>query len=154
MKVAQKISLFVLFSIISGTCASQSSKSLPTYTKQQLLYIGIGPCNNGEVATEENHKGCSTKPIGYTIDAADAEPESAFVEVFAGNDTMNNKIVSPDGDHGGGSTESIGYLSKKPVRGGAKIRAGKEPCNNGIATQSYRHLGCGTRFLGYALPLR
>ena len=118
----------------------------------QQLYVGVEPCNNGEVTTYERHKGCGTEKIGETIDAANATPKENFTEVFSGNDVVNYKIVSKNPNHLGGSTESIGYLSKTPIAGGKKILSGNEPCNNGDATTSERHKGCGTEFFGYALP--
>jgi hypothetical protein len=154
MKPVQRIGALFLLLAISGSCASQTSQSPSVYTKQTRLYIGRGSCNNGEITINADHKGCATEPIGYTIDAADAQPENHFVELFAGNDTMNMGIVSPDEDHGGGSTESIGYVSKRAIRGGVRIRAGNGSRNNGIATLSTRHLGDTTRVVGYALPLK
>ena len=142
----------IAISSISNAVHAQSTQAARVFTKQQQLYVGVEPCNNGEVATFERHKGCSTLPIGFTIDAADAVPEGDFVEVFAGDDVVNNKIVSPNDHHLNGSTQSIGYLSRKPVRGGKRIRVGNAACNNGTATLSTNFQGCGTEFLGYALP--
>ncbi|MFJ3375546.1 hypothetical protein ACIPLA_11585 [Pseudomonas sp. NPDC086112] len=116
------------------------------------LFIGVEPCNNGEVATVERHKGCATRNIGHTIEAASAIPLDNFVEVFAGNDVVNNKIVSKDFNYLGGSMESIGYLSKNPIAGGKKLNRGNGKCNNGDTTTSTLHKGCGTEFLGYTAP--
>ncbi|WP_347784353.1 hypothetical protein [Pseudomonas kurunegalensis] len=94
------------------------------------------------------------KKIGYTIDDASATPAANYIEVFAGNDTVNNKMVSPDSNHKNGSMESIGYLSKSPIPHGVRIYKGDEPCNMGEATLSTRAKGCNAVFLGYALPLQ
>lgn len=131
---------------------SQGAMSEPILLKKKQLYVGIEACNNGEVTTYEKHKNCGTRKIGYTIDDASATQKKKFTEVFSGNDVVNNKIVSKNPNHLGGSMESIGYLSMSPVPGGEKIYSGNQPCNNGTATTSTRHLGCGTEFLGYALP--
>ena len=139
----------VLILLTSSVAFSADTGSLK---RKAQLYVGTGSCNNGEVNTYERHKGCGTKKIGYTIDDASAQPVGDFIKVYAGNDTVNNKIVSKNPDHLGGSSESIGYLSKKPIPGGTELFSGNEPCNNGTATISTKHLGCGTEPLGYTLP--
>lgn len=142
----------VLLSSITFGVAAKSSDELSVSDRKTLLYVGNAPCNNGEVTTYEMHKGCGTKKIGYTIDDASAIPTADYIEIFAGNDTVNNKMVSKDSNTKNGSTESIGYLSKNPIPHGTKIYTGDEPCNMGEATISTRHKGCNAVFLGYALP--
>jgi hypothetical protein len=137
---------------LSFQAQSQSRGPDLKLEKKIQIYVGNGPCNNGEVSTNPKHKGCSTRSIGYTIDDASAMPADGYIEVFAGNDVGNNKIVSKDSNFQNGSMESIGYLSKNPVPGGSRIYSGNEPCNNGIATTSTKHGGCGTEFLGYSAP--
>lgn len=148
----RKLFLPVIFMFLSFPVQSQITKMSSQLVMKTQLYVGIEPCNNGEVTIYVKHKGCGTRPIGFTIDDESAVPSKDFVEVYSGNDTVNNKIVSKNQNHLGGSMEAIGYLSKKPLRGGKKIYSGNEACNNGTATISTRHLGCGTEFLGYALP--
>jgi hypothetical protein len=130
----------------------QDTMSTPNLVKKTQLYVGIEPCNNGEVTTYDKHKGCGTRKIVYTIDDASAIPIDNFTRVYSGNDVPNNKIVSKDSNYLNGSMENIGYLSKSPILGGEIIYSGNEPCNNGTATTSTRHKGCGTEFLGYTLP--
>jgi len=132
---------------VIALCASSA-----VWAEGVQLYIGIEPCNNGEVTTFERHKGCATREIGHTIEAASAIPSENFVEVFVGNDVVNNKIVSKDFNYLNGSMESIGYLSKTPIAGGEKLNRGNGKCNNGDTTTSTLHKGCGTEFLGYTAP--
>nr|WP_140896070.1 hypothetical protein [Pseudomonas caspiana] len=143
----------VLSTSIAVGVAAKSASELNVPDRKTLLYVGVAPCNNGEVTTFEKHKGCDAKPIGYTIDDASALPAAKYVQVYAGNDVPNNKMVSPDSDTKGGSTESIGYLSKDPIPQGVRIYVGAEPCNMGEATTSTKHKGCTAVSLGYALPL-
>ncbi|MDO9178041.1 MAG: hypothetical protein Q7U16_06910 [Agitococcus sp.] len=148
-----KNTIAIIALVISPSFAlCQGTMSAPNLAKKTQLYVGIEPCNNGEVTTYEKHKGCGTQKVGYTIDDASATPIDSFTKVYSGNDTVNYKIVSKNSNHLGGSMESIGYLSKSPIPGGVEIRSGNEPCNNGTATTSTRHLGCGTEFLGYTIP--
>lgn len=153
-RMANAVLSLVLFSSIAFGVAAKSADELTASDKKTLLYVGNAPCNNGEVTTYDKHKGCGTKEIGYTIDDASAVPAANYIEVFAGNDTENNKMVSKDSNLKNGSTESIGYLSKNPIPHGVKIYTGDEPCNMGEATTSTRHKGCNAVFLGYALPLQ
>lgn len=154
LKMASAALSFVLFSSITVGVAAKDASELTESDRKTLLYVGDAPCNNGEVTTYEKHKGCATKKIGYTIDDASATPAANYIEVFAGNDTVNNKMVSPDSNHKNGSMESIGYLSKSPIPHGVRIYKGDEPCNMGEATLSTRAKGCNAVFLGYALPLQ
>ncbi|WP_132834265.1 hypothetical protein [Pseudomonas sp. 460] len=151
---AKAVLTLVLCSSIAFGVAAKTADELNTSDRKTLLYVGIAPCNNGEVTTYPQAKGCGTQQIGYTIDDASAVPADDYIQVYAGNDTVNNKMVSKDPDHKGGSTESIGYLSKKPILHGKQIFTGDEPCNMGEATVSTRAKGCNAVPLGYALPLQ
>ncbi|MGO2201629.1 hypothetical protein ACTXN4_26845 [Pseudomonas helleri] len=142
----------VLCSSIAFGVAAKPASELNASDRKTQLYVGNAPCNNGEVTTYDKHKGCGTDKLGWTIDDASAVPAADYIEVFAGNDTVNNKMVSKDSNTKGGSTQSIGYLSKNPIPQGVKIYTGDEPCNMGEATISTRHKGCNAVFLGYALP--
>lgn len=153
-RVANTVLSIVLFSNISFGVVAKSADELTVSDRKILLYVGNAPCNNGEVTTHDKHKGCGTAEVGYTIDDASAVPAANYIEVFAGNDTGNNKMVSKDSNTKDGSMESIGYLSKSPIPHGVKIYTGDEPCNMGEATTSTRHKGCNAVFLGYALPLQ
>lgn len=151
---AKAVLTFALCSSIAFGVAAKKADELNQSDRKTLLYIGIAACNNGEVTTHPDHKGCGTKKIGYTIDDASAVPADDYIKVYAGNDTMNNEMVSPDPDHKGGSTKSIGYLSKKPIPHGDQIFKGDASCNMGEATESTMHKGCKAVPLGYALPLQ
>ena len=142
----------VLCSSIAFGVAAKPAGDLNASDRKTLLYVGKAPCNNGEVTTYEMHKGCGTDVLGYTIDDASAVPAADYIQVYSGNDTGNNKMVSKDPNHKNGSTQSIGYLSKDPIPHGVRIYTGDEPCNMGEATTSTRHKGCNAVFLGYALP--
>ena len=154
LRMANAVLSIVLFSSIAFGVAAKSADELTVSDKKMLLYVGNAPCNNGEVTTYEKHKGCETIKIGYTIDDASAVPAANYIEVFTGNDTGNNKMVSKDSNTKNGSMVSIGYLSKDPIPHGVKIYTGDEPCNMGEATTSTKHKGCNAVFLGYALPLQ
>ncbi|KZN19327.1 MULTISPECIES: hypothetical protein [Pseudomonas] len=153
-RMANTVLSILLFSSIAFGVVAKDADKLNASDRKILLYVGNSPCNNGEVTTYGMHKGCAAKEIGYTIDDASAAPAANYIEVFAGNDVENNKMVSKDSNHKNGSTESIGYLSKNPIPHGVKIYTGDEPCNMGEATISTRHKGCNAVFLGYALPLQ
>lgn len=146
------LALALSSAVTMGVIAPKSAFALDASDRKVQLFVGIAPCNNGEVTTFEKHKGCATKPIGYTIDDASAVPAADFIEVFAGNDVENNKMVSKDSDHKGGSTESIGYLSKTAIPQGTRIFTGVESCNMGEASNSTKPKGCTAVFLGYTLP--
>ncbi|MGR0140686.1 hypothetical protein, partial [Pseudomonas sp. RSP] len=111
-------------SIAFGVVAPKNAFALDASDRKTLLYVGIAPCNNGEVTTFEKHKGCATNAIGYTIDDASAVPAENYIEVFSGNDVGNNKMVSKDSDTKNGSTQPIGYLSKNPIPHGTIIYTG------------------------------
>ena len=122
-------------------------------TRKVQLYVGTGPSQNGVVTNYYKHLNESTDPVGWTIDDADANPPGDYVEVFAGtNGGVNNKIVSPNDNHRGGSTESIGYLSLHPIHGGTKLYVGIGPNTNGDATNNTHHQGEPTKFFGYTMP--
>jgi hypothetical protein len=119
---------------------------------KRKIFVGTGACNNGTVTTDELYLTCTTKPLGFTIDDASASPGSDYVLVRVGVDVPNNGVVTPNANHAGGATQPIGYLSKKPVKGGTSLQVGTGPCNNGEVTVNEKHKGCATEFLGYALP--
>jgi len=125
------------------------------YKKQELLYEGVGARNNGVITTNENHMNDTTRKFGYTIDYASSVPIEDFVEVFVGvTPDVNDGVVSPNDNHCGGATQSIGMLSKEPVFDGAKkLYVGTGAKNNGVVTPNSMHLNDTTAFLGYALPL-
>jgi len=146
------LSILLLSSIAFGVTAKDANELTVAADKKTEIYVGDAPCNNGEVTTFKMHKTCATQKIGWTIDDASAVPADKYVEVFVGTDVENNGMVSKDSNTKGGSTKSIGYLSKEPVPQGFKIYTGVEPCNMGEATNNTKHKGCNTEFLGYSLP--
>jgi hypothetical protein len=122
--------------------------------KKTQLYVGTqGNCNASVVATNDRHLRCAIRPVGHTIAAATALPPSDFVEVFAGTTAgVNEGVVTADKHYAGGSTSSIGYLSRKHLPGSKRLFVGSGACNNGVVTDNRRHLGCETKDLGYAIP--
>lgn len=124
------------------------------YLPDRLLYRGVGARNNGVITTVQNHLNDTTKSFGNTIDYASALGDK-FIEVFVGvTDGINKGVVSPNSNHCGGATESIGMLALEPLFPHAqKLYVGTGASNNGVATPDQMHLNDTTAFLGYALPL-
>ena len=116
------------------------------------LYVGNAATNNGTVSNDPKYLGSTTTPIGSTIDDADAYPREDYIKVFAGNGATNNKIVSPDFNYRNDGTESIGFLSLKPILGGKEVLVGRGPNTNGTATTSNQFQGEPTEFVGYTMP--
>lgn len=174
--------------MLFGTNSSAANKNLPplptTHSppttapapikKKALLYVGArAGCNAGVVTTNELHRDCSTRAIGYTIDYESVRainlPVSAsgpapnlpqvkpgYMEIFVGVIPRRNAaIVSPDINYGGAATVSIGYISTQSTLGGIALYVTRRCSKNddeGEVSTNPAHKGCGTIKIGYLLP--
>lgn len=156
--------LSIVSSLLAVTLASINSAGAQSKPKAKTqLYVvraGVPRCPAYEVSTSQDHMGCATKEIGWTItDDDDSATQTALYSGLVGN--CNAGAVSTNPRHVGCDTAPIGFAATKAAAGSGAVQlfvGTVGECNAGfVSTKAEFDVvppftrKCGADPIGYAV---